>query len=565
MRYVIFGAGENAPILISYLEKDGAEIWGLVDNNPKKWETSIGQYKVYSPEEIPSAPNGEQKILISVSNRNISNEIARQLTASGFVQGQDFEDGAALYSFGDVPGRVSGEIELPEGFSPHKTYDSTSRLVQMQASNRLFRMVFSPYEKRYERILQSLEEQGLLGKEVVGTKKMVNKWDLPCCLLLEHQVLAPITYSFEWTPRVFRAYVQFMLELIRKLTKGALSLCDGHHLNATIHRGRFVFFDFGAIGEGITPPQTMLEFLNMHVIPLILMQKHQLEKAYACLKQVGIIYTLADVQGYLTQAETETYKEMLSLASKIERQEDVLEVADRCEAYLQSLGNMENLTIWDGYQDDEWSKAADRTRWSEKMKGVAAWLDRLKPKTIIDIAGNMGWYGSYLHDSADYAIIMDMDVSALDTVWERTKTEGYANVLPAYMSFCSPTLANYRDSYIDTSLGVHPWLPAASSRLRSELALALAIVHHLAFLWQLTFEEIVGQLRAFTTRYLIVEFIEKTDRYITDFKTEAFGWYTKENFEKELSRRFDILETSPSTPNDTRTLYLCKVRSETLP
>ena len=57
---------------------------------------------------------------------------------------------------------------------------------------------------------------------------------------------------------------------------------------------------------------------------------------------------------------------------------------------------------------------------------------------------------------------------------------------------------------------------------------------------------------------MIIEFIEQTDQYITDFLKDGFEWYTKENFEQTLKQRFVIIETAVSTPKKTRTLYLCE-------
>ena len=100
----------------------------------------------------------------------------------------------------------------------------------------------------------------------------------------------------------------------------------------------------------------------------------------------------------------------------------------------------------------------------------------------------------------------------------------------------------------------------AIERLKSELVLALAIVHHLVFRQQLTFEEIIGQIRLFCEKYLIIEFVDKEDSYLSDFKLEGFEWYTKENFESILKRQFEIIQTKPSTPSETRQLYFCKLK-----
>ena len=88
----------------------------------------------------------------------------------------------------------------------------------------------------------------------------------------------------------------------------------------------------------------------------------------------------------------------------------------------------------------------------------------------------------------------------------------------------------------------------------------MAIVHHLAFAQQLSFTEIINQISVFTTKYLIIEFIEQTDQYIWDFRKEGFEWYTKDNFEKELKRKYKILEIKRSTPSESRYIYLAMLK-----
>lgn len=154
---------------------------------------------------------------------------------------------------------------------------------------------------------------------------------------------------------------------------------------------------------------------------------------------------------------------------------------------------------------------------------------------------------------------MDVDSTSIDKLWERINQNMIKNVVPVYMSFCTPTTDYYRDDAIGNT-AIMPWRPNAIKRLRAELVLALAIVHHLVFRQQLTFEEIIGQIRLFCEKYLIIEFVDKNDPYLSDFKLDRFDWYTKENFESILKSQFEIIETQPSTPSETRKLYFCKVK-----
>ena len=62
MKYIIFGAGKNAMPLISQLEGQGHEIITITDNDPNKWGSFVGDYKVISPEQIPEVDGLTSKI-----------------------------------------------------------------------------------------------------------------------------------------------------------------------------------------------------------------------------------------------------------------------------------------------------------------------------------------------------------------------------------------------------------------------------------------------------------------------------------------------------------------------
>ena len=214
-------------------------------------------------------------------------------------------------------------------------------------------------------------------------------------------------------------------------------------------------------------------------------------------------------------------------------------------------------TRWKGYQNDEWNWSENKKLWSTKMHSVIDALIKLKPHTIIDLAGNMGWYGSYLNSQVEYAIVADYDPMCIDYLWEKINDEHMKNVIPVYMSLCNPTLDYYKD-YPIAQCGIEPWRKNAYVRFKSDVVIALAIIHHLVFAQQLSFEEIICQLSLFSNKYLIIEFVDQTDRYITDFLKDGFEWYTKENFEAQLKQKYRVLDIKGSTPCETRWIYICE-------
>lgn len=561
MKYILFGAGERAKKIISTLYSTSYKLLFVVDNDLKKQDRRICGFQIKSPQCLRTFDFYDCHIWIAVSDREAYNQIVEQLMEMGFIPHKDFSDGLTFFllSGTERPGRVSGYCKVDSLFETTKTFDPSSMLVKIHNENRIFRMV-KKFTEEYKSVYRMCRENNLFGNYIVNTYIVPNKWGLPCDILLEHEFINHISYVFEWSPRMFADYVKFMIRFIRRLAECGLRLLDGHTLNATIYRNEFIYIDFGALGMGTTRRSTLMEFMNTHILPLTLMAAGQFDKAYMYLKNPGLWLDWADVVGYLDEkSRNKLYLIYESLVFTVTN-DSILNFTDEIADYIYGLPSVHAQTMWLNYQDDEWDWDENYELWSAKMKNVEMLIQKIKPSTVIDLAANMGWYGTHLYNQVNSVICLDNDYGCIDNLWDRIKNMNITNVLPIYMNICSPTLDYYRDDAIGRS-GIKPWRKNAMYRFTSELAIALAIVHHLAFRQQLTFREIIEQFSLFTSRYLLVEFIQQEDIFIKDFKKDGFEWYTEKNFLLELMNNYEILDSYPSTPKKTRTLYLCEKRN----
>ena len=82
-------------------------------------------------------------------------------------------------------------------------------------------------------------------------------------------------------------------------------------------------------------------------------------------------------------------------------------------------------------------------------------------------------------------------------------------------------------------------------RANSEMAFALALTHHLYFTNKISFNQIAEILHKFSSKYLIVEFIDIADKRVQELilnnhiNQEA---YTETNFIESLCKYYTILE-----------------------
>jgi hypothetical protein len=96
-----------------------------------------------------------------------------------------------------------------------------------------------------------------------------------------------------------------------------------------------------------------------------------------------------------------------------------------------------------------------------------------------------------------------------------------------------------------------------AARGPADVALALALVHHLAIANNVPFA-MIADFFARICRFLIVEFVPKEDSQVQRLlstRDDIFTHYSREHFELELGRRFRLL-TSARLDQSARVLYL---------
>lgn len=555
---IIFGAGVNLNKFLDLLCLNGLKINCIVDNDERKWGGKVRGIDICSPRRIKE--NTSEEVLISVSDLNTYNEISTQLEYMGLRKDIDFYGGNKyLYCFGQgTPGIVSGNKKFSQDVEETKSSDPASKLCFINEGNHLFRTVNDAYIEQYKKLYEVCRKNDLFGTYIVDTwLPKDSNIHLESNYILEHQYIRQFSYCFEWSPVVFEDYVRFMLDFLLKLNNSGIGLMDAHALNATIVEGHHIFVDFGALQCGVTPPRSFFEFLSTHLIPLTIMKKGYVDKAYLMLKNPGIMYTVADIKGYLSDQEEQQLVQLYESAIHAYNKENIELLVNQIKIFINTLEGCEEKTKWIEYQNDEWDWFDDKEKWSDKMVHFDELISKINPHTVIDLAGNMGYYGAHLSSDKVHSIVVDYDYMCIDDLWKRMRKRGYKNVLPIYMSICNPTLNYYKDWEIGESALI-PWRKSAQLRFSSDLVIALAIVHHMAFSFQLSFEEIIGQFALFTKKWLVIEFIAKEDKYISDFLKAGFEWYTEENFKIELEKSFTIIECRTSTPKETRKMYLCE-------
>jgi hypothetical protein len=166
---------------------------------------------------------------------------------------------------------------------------------------------------------------------------------------------------------------------------------------------------------------------------------------------------------------------------------------------------------------------------------------------VLDIGSNRGWYSQLAALGGSQVVAFDVEETCITQLYCDAK-ENNLPILPLVMDLRNPSPA----------YGLcNQWFAPAIERLKCDMVFALALVHHLVFREHFNFEQIVDALSVFSKRWLLVEFIPSDDRYVREWWSEAFSWYTLDNFIDMLKKRFHNVRILPSYPKP-RVLLLCE-------
>jgi ribosomal protein L11 methylase PrmA len=224
---------------------------------------------------------------------------------------------------------------------------------------------------------------------------------------------------------------------------------------------------------------------------------------------------------------------------------------------LNLLGSLETLvsklqlppqsSTWSAYYEE----AAQRDDYlTAKKTLVEQWVLADKNiRTAIDLGANDGEFSKLLARKQINIIAADADPFCINNLYSRIKKEVINGLHPLILDLANPSPA----------IGVYNGERTSfTERTSTDLALALALIHHLAIGTNIPFDKIA----AFFAH--IIEFVPKTDEKIQLMlagREDIFSHYTAAAFEDAFSRYFDIEEQSPIAASG-RILYRMKKHAD---
>lgn len=397
-------------------------------------------------------------------------------------------------------------------------------------------------------------------------------------LVLKHRRVPYQTYCTEWPAAMLKDAALLTLRIARGLVRHNLVLQDAHPYNVFFDGTRPCFIDLGSVVQAHEDHlwRAYDQFCAFFLHPLylasaklagvtrpMLMDTIRGIPGEVCAKMLPVSYmvrhprtfTRLVLPSWLTRISRAwgMDESIRSASTRLAGRTDLAGARARFfKALEREVGRIslpEQPSHWSGYYrgSDASTSAEDLSPKDDALRRI---FQDLRPKSLLDLGCNVGRYALMAAREGTVVIACDTDESCVNHLY-CTARRGGESVLPLVMNAVNPTPA-------------FGWCarqyPAATERLQAEMVLALALVHHMAIHQMQSFERIVGALAAFTTRWLVVEFVGREDphaRQMLAHTSRDYGWYKLDAFVDVLEATFKKVTKLEPTLGP-RTLFLCE-------
>lgn len=390
--------------------------------------------------------------------------------------------------------------------------------------------------------------------------------------VLRHERVPVVSHPYEWPFAMLREAALCQLDVLAAALDEGLSLKDGTAYNVQFTGSRPAFIDVGSFEAAAGPWPGYRQFCQTALFPL-LVQAHLGVPFQPLLRGRVDGLSPSDVRGMFTgvaQLRKGVLRNVV-LHAILERR--VTGSTERTKAELRAAGFGTDLakattaklrqlvagldvgrrssSTWSDYRQTCSYSDADA---HAKRGFVRATAAELSPPLVLDLGANDGEYALLAAEHAGYVVAVDADEEVVDRLYRRLRAAGREDVLPLVVDLADPP----------GGLGWRNRERAPfAERVRPDLTLALALVHHLAIGANVPLGEVVDWLASWGGR-LVVEFVHPEDvqvkRLLANKPPGLFGDYRRATFESLLAERFAV-HRREELPGGTRTLYLAEPKS----
>jgi len=438
--------------------------------------------------------------------------------------------------------------------------------------NRLIRIINPKYNDKVKELFKSGFIHELIDKELFVPSILIEDGDT---LYVEHELIDPVLYPFEWTFSMLKEAALVVLEIFEIAKKYNIGMKDCHHWNVLFKNGKPLYIDLGTF---ITDKKHYLipykEFLESYYFPLHLWSQgleYTVKYAvlyrglYPSIEYYTIMYKL------LKYLPTRILKKIISMLNKvyilpyIEDNKIMEKISNKQLAQMLMIlrpiakffveKNVEKIkkkikglelrmvTEWEGYYENE-------PKLTPRFQRILTYISEICKdcESLISFGSNQGFleYNILCNTHIKRAICCDVDSKAIDIGFKK-----YSNNVPH----------NKKIYYIHYNvlypIVMHPFMDSGYNRFRSDIVLALALTHHLMLREGFRLEYILSEFSKYCNRFAFIEFMP-LGLWVPGVKASVPDWYNEEYFEEIFRKYFNLIVKEKLEEN--RILFIGEIK-----
>lgn len=385
--------------------------------------------------------------------------------------------------------------------------------------------------------------------------------------VVEHERLPVTMWPYEWSFSMLKDAALLELDLAIEALRSGFMLKDGTPFNVQFRGSRPVFIDIGSFGvqRRTTPWLGYRQFVEMFLGPLLIQSRTGLPaRSLLRASNRGVpVSQTRELLSFWNKSRPSIFLNVVLHSWMSRRHEDDdADVAGAIssagmsrkvvEAQLQKLRRLIDRldwaparSTWSGYSEREHYEGADLPIKAEFVRRVGALRHR---GLVVDLGANDGYFSEIVQSDADAVVAVDADEVVVDRLYRKLRSDGNGVITPSCVDLSdlvggSGWFGLQRDSILD--------------RWKSDLVLALAVIHHVVISDSVPMAEFIRLVRTLGVE-AVVEFPTEDDpkvqRLLRNKAGEPTHEYSRATFEGLLKGVFQI-EAREVLPSGTRVLY----------
>ncbi|MGN6399638.1 MAG: hypothetical protein ACTHMD_04230 [Flavisolibacter sp.] len=433
----------------------------------------------------------------------------------------------------------------------------------------LYRQVNNIFKDDFDLFISSGLYQQLVDKNILIPHKKIEEnitGSTDWYQTIQPEKISFISYPYEWCFDMLKDAALLTLEAAQEAMNYGMMLKDASAYNVQWHKGKMIFIDtlsfekwdesrpwiaYRQFCEHFLAPLALMHYLKLPLqnlsfayadgIPLTLAKKLLPSRSKFNLNTYLHLHLHANISENAKTANPKRQTLKPFSATKLKNLLRSLEETVRSF----SLNNPSG--VWSGYYNEAFQREDYVV---PKKQIVENWISRVNAYSAIDVGANEGEFSELLAAKNIFTISADFDHYSVNRLYNTTKKNNNASILPLIIDFANPSPAigvnnEERSSFLQ--------------RTNTELVLALAVIHHLAIGKNIPFENIAAMFQSLGN-WLIIEFVSKEDEKIQlmlQQKKDVYYDYNEEKFITAFKNFYSIIEKA-EIGNSGRRLFLMK-------